>query len=73
MKMSMLKEGESAVIKELQCENAFAVRLRDMGFVEGERVECKKIAALSSPVLYRVKGADIALRTGDAEKLEVSL
>ena len=68
-----LKEGQSGIISNINIDSAFAGRLRDMGFCEGERAVCVKRAALRSPVLYNVKGSNIALRKTDAVMLEVEL
>ena len=67
-----LKENETGAIIRINLGGAFADRLRDMGFCEGERVECVRRAVLSSPILYRVKGSEIALRKTDAAAIEVS-
>ena len=72
MRLYDLKEGEAAVIERLALEESFAVRLRDMGFCESERVSCVRLAAMKSPVIYRVKGSLVALRKKDAERIDVS-
>ena len=66
-----LKEKQTARITKINAQQAFALRLRDMGFCEGEEVACLKKALLASPVLYRVKGSQIALRKVDAKRIEV--
>ena len=65
-----LEEGAQAKIRSLGLEPSFASRLRDMGFCEGEAVTCIRIAAMKSPVIYRVKGTLVALRKRDAERVE---
>ncbi len=72
MFLSDVKEGKSAVISGLNFNSEFKVRLRDMGFCEGERVCCIKKALLRSPILYCVKDSSIALRKIDAGRIEVS-
>ena len=72
MFLSDIKEGKYAVIRSLNFNGEFRVRLRDMGFCEGEKVRCLKRALLKSPILYRVKDSSIALRRVDAERIEVS-
>ena len=73
MLLSDLKEEQSGVVIHINASSAFANRLRDMGFNEGERVKCVKRAVLSSPVLYNTKSSNIALRCTDAAKIEVRL
>lgn len=72
MFLSDIKEGKYAVIRGLNFNSEFKVRLRDMGFCEGEQIKCLKKALFRSPVLYRVKDSSIALRTVDAKRIEVS-
>lgn len=73
MLMCELKQGQSGVIERLDLHRNFAVRLRDMGFCEGERVVSVKKGLMPSPILYRVKGSEIAVRSTDAAKIEVSV
>lgn len=72
MFLSDIKEGRCAVISALNFNSEFKIRLRDMGFCEGEKVLCIKKALLHSPILYRVKDSNIALRRVDAKRIEVS-
>jgi len=73
MFLSDLKENQSAVIVLSENESAFGRRLCDMGFCEGERVLCVKRSVFGSPVLYRVKDSNAALRKADAKRIEVIL
>ncbi len=71
MRLCELNEKQSAVIKTISASQEAAMHLRDRGFCEGEQVLCLKKAALGSPVLYLVKGTQMALRTADAACIEV--
>lgn len=73
MFLSDLKENQSAVIVFSEGESVFGRRLCDLGFCEGEKVLCVKRALFGSPVLYRVKESNAALRTADAKRIEVVL
>ena len=66
-----LSENQTGVISAIHIDGAFRKRLKVMGFCEGEPIQCLKKAALSSPVLYRIKGYDVALRKSDAVLIEV--
>ena len=66
-----MKEKQSARIAEINAAEPFASRLRDMGFCEGESIVCVRKAVLTSPILYGVKGSQIALRKADARLIEV--
>lgn len=73
MFLSDMKENQIGVISTIDFDDAFTQRLEDIGFCKGENVKCIKIASLSSPILYRVKGSDIALRKSDAGRIGVIL
>ena len=48
-------------------------RLSLLGFCDGEYIECVLAAPLGDPRAYLIRGAVIALRRSDAEKIEVRL
>lgn len=73
MFLSDLKENQSAKIIYINSETPFGRRLCDMGFCKGERVLCVKKAVFNSPILFNVKGSNIALRREDAKRIEVGL
>jgi Fe2+ transport system protein FeoA len=73
MILSNMKEGQVGVISAVNFDDAFKIRLNDMGFCDGEQVECVKRAVMTSPIIYKVKGAGIALRKSDAKFIEVKL
>ena len=61
-----LEEGSSAVISSLTAAGAARRRLLDLGFTPGARVRYLYAAPAGSPRAYMIRGAVIALRTGDA-------
>lgn len=69
--LSDMRENQLGVISAINFSNSFSKRLADMGFSKGEKVECIKISTFSSPILYRVKGSNIALRRVDAKRIGV--
>ena len=64
--------GHIARIAELVGDPIFQVRLRNMGFREGESVEVVKQAPLADPVEYRVSGAHVSLRRVEAHRVRVA-
>ena len=44
-------------------------QLRDLGFVPGAQVECLGRSPLGDPAAYRVRGAVVALRRRDAQRI----
>lgn len=71
MFLSDLNENQLGVISDFKFEKNFENRLKDMGFCKGEEVKCVKKAVFHSPILYFVKGANVALRKSDACRIEV--
>jgi ferrous iron transport protein B len=67
-----LRPEESARITELVGPPAIQSRLRDLGFVEGERVRMVKTAPLADPAEYCVQGVDIGLRRSEAGLVRVA-
>ena len=59
-----LKEGETAVVRELSAGGSLRRRLQDIGLIKGTRVEC--ISPLGDPAAYLIRGAVNALRSEDA-------
>jgi DtxR family Mn-dependent transcriptional regulator len=70
-RLSELKPGESAVIHGLlpSCIGLERQRLLDLGIVKGSRITCEFTSAFKSPLAYRVRGALIALRKEQADKV----
>ena len=61
--------GESAAVLRLTAEDGMRRRLASMGFVAGQRVTCLMRSFLGDPAAYRILGAVVALRRGDARKI----
>jgi len=63
--------GSKATVTGLRLEGAERRRLLDLGLAIGTVVEAAKRSPLGDPVAYRIRGALIALRKEQAEKIEV--
>jgi len=57
-----LSPGEAALVESLALPPAVADALMDLGLVAGSRVQAVRYAPGGDPVIYRVDGAEIALR-----------
>ncbi len=68
-RLSDMKIGERAVIKELLSEDGIRGRLLDMGMIEGTMVECVGCSPGKDPCAYLVRGAVIAIRIRDGEQI----
>ena len=72
MRLCDLKVGETACVTAVRSSGAMALRLRELGFLEGARVQCVGVSPLRDPHAYRICGAVIALRSADAAAVEVT-
>lgn len=66
-----LRPGERAVVHALGAEGDLRRRLQDIGLIQGTVVLCLGRSPLGDPTAYRIQGATMALRRGDAKKVEV--
>lgn len=67
--LTCLREGESARVCTLLHTGSMKRRLQDLGLVEGTRVICVQKSPFGDPVAYAVRGAVIALRGEDAQRV----
>ncbi|WP_434310199.1 FeoA family protein [Hominifimenecus sp. rT4P-3] len=70
--MESLKElnrGQKAVIARLESSDDIRRRLQDMGLIEGTAVECVGKSPLGDPAAYLVRGAVIALRSKESDRI----
>ena len=71
MKLSELKNGETAVIIRLSGHGGFRKRIMEMGFVRGSKVKVILNAPLRDPIEYEIIGYKISLRRDESDKIEV--
>ncbi len=71
MKLSELKNGETAVIVRLSGHGGFRKRIMEMGFIRGEKVKSVLDSPMHDPVKYHVMGYDVSLRRNEASMIEV--
>ena len=64
-----LRIGESLIVRSVGGEDAMTRRLEDLGVVEGTRLTCLGASPLGDPRAYLIRGAVIALRAIDAERV----
>jgi ferrous iron transport protein A len=63
--------GGHAVIVKLHGEGALRRRIMDMGLTKGTDVYVRKVAPLGDPLELMVRGYELSIRKGDADKIEV--
>lgn len=70
-RLSDLKEGEKARVISLKNNKDIKRRLQDIGLIPGTVVKCILKSPLGDPVCYLIKGALIAIRSEDSDKITV--
>ena len=71
MKLSELGTGERGVIVKVSGHGGFRRRIREMGFVRGNKVKVILNAPLRDPIEYEIIGYKISLRRAEASNIEV--
>ena len=69
--LDTLAVGEGAEVRAVQGPGEIAVRLLEMGFVEGTRVQVVKVAPLGDPLELRIRGYHLSLRRAEAAHVRV--
>jgi ferrous iron transport protein A len=69
--LDQLAEGEEGVLEQLDLPEDAAQRLMALGFVPGCCVQAGRSVPGGDPRVYRVDGAEIALRAETAARLRV--
>lgn len=67
--LTTLQEGQSGQVVSLLNKGSIKRRLQDLGLVEGTHVRCIQKSPFGDPVAYGIRGAVIALRMEDAERI----
>ena len=63
--------GETVRVVRLHGEGAVKRRMMDMGLTKGVEIYMRKVAPLGDPLEITVRGYELSIRKGDAEKIEV--
>jgi ferrous iron transport protein A len=70
--LDSLKPGERARVADIAGDDAIAVRLMEMGLVEGEEIENLGAAPLGDPVEFLIRGYRLSLRLTEARRVQVN-
>lgn len=60
------------MVESLNSSGALRRRLLDMGLVEGTRVECLGLSPAGDPRAFLIRGAMLAIRSGDCRDIIVN-
>ena len=71
MKLSELRNGESAIIVKVYGHGGFRKRITEMGFVRGREVMSVLNSPLQDPVKYSIMGYEVSLRHSEAAMIEI--
>lgn len=71
MKLSELKNGETAVIVKVHGHGGFRKRIVEMGFIKNKTVKALLAAPLNDPVKYNIMDYEVSLRRAEADMIEV--
>lgn len=66
-----LRVGDRGRVSHIGISGAFRRRLLDLGLVEGAEVECVGKSPMGDPSAYLIRGAVIALRSGDCRLISI--
>jgi ferrous iron transport protein A len=69
--LDSLKEGEKAIIVDINGDDAVAVRLMEMGLTEGEGVEVIGFAPMGDPIEFLIRGYRVSLRSSEAQRVQI--
>ena len=69
--LDKLRPGERGRIVDIHGDDAIAIRLMEMGLVDGEEIAVMGYAPLGDPVECRVRDYRISLRLAEAKRVEV--
>lgn len=69
--LDTLPLGGSALVDSVHGPGRIAVRLMEMGFVPGTRVELVKVAPLGDPLELRIRGYHLSVRRAEAAHVRV--
>lgn len=73
LKLSQLLPGQCATVVKINIYTSLRRRLSDLGLACGSRVECVMKSPVGNPTAYRIRGALIAIRNEDANKIECQI
>ena len=71
--LSKLIPSKSGRVQKLFLKPAKCIRLQELGMLPGNTVACVCAAPSGSPLVFWIKGAMIALRRDDCEKIVVEV
>lgn len=69
--LSLLHEGDSAIIQSIEADEALHHRLQALGFQTGKSVSVVRLGRFRGPLQVRIGMTDVIIRRSDAAKIKV--
>lgn len=70
--LSELPQGKSGMVAEILVRDEMRRRLQDLGLMPGTCVECVGKSPLGDPKAFLIRGAVVALRSEESERVVIS-
>ncbi|MFO1007136.1 MAG: FeoA family protein [Planctomycetaceae bacterium] len=71
MTLDQIPRGTSARICDVTGDDTLAIRLMEMGLIEGEEIELLGAAPLGDPLEFSIRGYRLSLRANEARRVVV--
>ncbi len=73
IKIADLKIGQSALVDNIveNCDKKLKQRLRDMGFVSGQKITILKKSIFGDPIKISIKNYEISIRKKEADLIKI--
>lgn len=71
MTLDQIPRGTSARICDVTGDDTLAIRLMEMGLIEGEEIELLGVAPLGDPLEFSIRGYRLSLRANEARRVVV--
>lgn len=71
MTLNSLSIGERGIVSEIEGHDAAAIRLMEMGIIEGEEMELIGKAPLGDPLEFSLRGYRLSLRKQEAGRVRI--
>ncbi len=71
--LASLRPGTSGTVKTVHSTGLERRRMMDLGIVPGTVIRAEAESPMGDPVAYRIRGALIALRRKQAERVELTI
>ena len=71
MTLDQIPRGTTARICDVTGDDTLAIRLMEMGLIEGEEIELLGAAPLGDPLEFSIRGYRLSLRANEARRVVV--